>query len=160
MKLDNKYSIYQLTSIVIFTTTLLTTLITNAEDTAFSKGIGPVKELKLEALSLDLATKGKQIFTAKCSACHKMTERYVGPNLGDVFKRRTPEWIANMILNPAEMIKSDPAAMDLFAEYLVPMTFQDLNLDDTKAIIEYFRYYSEKGEIADTKKPTTKKTKK
>lgn len=130
-----------------------------AADGEQSKGIGPIKELKLETLSLELATKGKATFTAKCAACHKMTERYVGPNLGDVFKRRTPEWIANMMLNPAEMIKGDPAAMELFAEFLVPMTFQNVSQDDARSIVEYFRYYSEKGEIADPAKPTEKKNK-
>lgn len=133
-----------------------------AEDSG--KGIGPVKDLKLEAsMNADVALKGKNIFVSKCSACHKMAERYVGPALNDVFKRRKPEWIANMILNPVEMTKSDPAAADLLAEYLTQMTLQNVTEDETKVLIEYFRYYSEKGEIADAAKsaPATKtKTKK
>ena len=49
-----------------------------------SKGVGPIKELKLDAINSDLAAKGKSVFTAKCSACHKIEERYVGPGLKDV----------------------------------------------------------------------------
>lgn len=125
-------------------------------------GIGPIKELKLEDLSLDLAKKGKETFTAKCTACHKMSERYVGPQLSEVFKRRRPEWIMNMILNPSGMLENDSTAKELLGEFLVPMTFQNVSTDDVRGILEYFRYYAEKGEIAEAKaaKPPVKTDKK
>jgi mono/diheme cytochrome c family protein len=82
---------------------------------------------------------GQEIFDTKCSACHKWGERYVGPALAGVTKRREPEWIMNMILNPDEMIKQDEQAKALFAQYLTPMTFQNVSEDEAKAILTYFR---------------------
>ena len=103
-------------------------------------GIGPVKEeMKLAPIDNNLVTKGKQIFDTKCVSCHKFDSRLVGPPLKDVTKRRRPEWIMNQILNPAEMIEKDKISKELFAQYLVPMTFQDITIDDARAILEYFR---------------------
>ncbi|MEO0169795.1 MAG: cytochrome c, partial [candidate division WOR-3 bacterium] len=81
----------------------------------------------------------EEIFKTKCSACHKLDERYVGPALKGVTKRRTPEWIMNMILNPEEMTKNDPIAKKLLEEYLTQMTFQNVSEDEARAILEYFR---------------------
>jgi cytochrome c len=108
-------------------------------DSMTNKGIGPVKELKLEALDATLAAKGKTIFESKCATCHKFEVKYVGPALAGVTKRRTPEWIMNQILNPEKMIKEDPLAKAMFERYLVPMTFQNLTQDDARSILEYFR---------------------
>lgn len=107
-------------------------------------GIGPVKdELKLAPVDNNLVTKGKQIFDTKCISCHKFDSRLVGPPLKDVTKRRRPEWIMNQILNPAEMIEKDKVAKELFTQYMVPMTFQDVTIDDSRAILEYFRAVDE-----------------
>ncbi|MDD2676906.1 MAG: c-type cytochrome [Methylacidiphilaceae bacterium] len=103
------------------------------------KGIGRVREIHLGPIDPALAEKGKVIFTAKCSACHKLEGRYAGPPLGTVTKRRTPEFILNMILNPSEMTQKDPVAQRLLAEYLTPMTPQNLSEDDAKAVLEYLR---------------------
>ena len=103
-------------------------------------GIGPVKEVKLDAaINSDLAAKGKQIFDVKCVACHKIDEKLVGPSLKDVTKRRKPEWIMNMILNPEQMTKENMVAKSLFAQYLVQMTFQNVTQDEARAVLEYFR---------------------
>jgi mono/diheme cytochrome c family protein len=104
-----------------------------------NKGIGPIKEVKLGPLDQALAEKGQGIFEEKCSACHKIEERYVGPALKGVTQRRTPEWIMNMALNPQEMIMEDPIAQELLAEYFTPMAFQNVTEDDVRAILEYFR---------------------
>lgn len=102
-------------------------------------GIGPVKELTLGAIDPKLAAKGKALFASKCSACHKIEERYVGPALRDVTKRRRPEWIMNMALNPIQMTQENETAKALFGEYLVQMTFQNVTKDEVRAILEYFR---------------------
>ena len=102
-------------------------------------GVGPVKEVSLTAVDKNLVTKGETIFTANCSACHKINDRLVGPPLKDVTKRRKPEWIMNMILNPQQMTQENPTAKELFATYLIQMTFQDVSQDDARAILEYFR---------------------
>ncbi|MEO8446299.1 MAG: cytochrome c [bacterium] len=106
------------------------------------KGIGPVKELKLEpTINQDLVAKGKAIFDIKCVACHQIDNKLVGPPLKDVTKRRQPEWIMNQILNPEQMIKENMIAktMAMSGQYPTPMTFQNVTQDDARAILEYFR---------------------
>lgn len=103
-------------------------------------GIGPVKEVKLDPqINQTLAATGKQLFDVKCVACHKIDEKLVGPALKDVTKRRKPEWIMNMILNPEQMTKENPTAKTLLAQHLIQMTFQNVTQDDARAILEYFR---------------------
>jgi cytochrome c551/c552 len=107
-------------------------------------GVGPVKEeIKLTPVDANLYSKGEQIFNTKCVACHKFGSRLVGPPLKDVTKRRRPEWIMNQILNPLEMTQKDKASKELFAQYLIQMTFQDVSQDDARAILEYFRAVDE-----------------
>ena len=102
-------------------------------------GIGPVKEVKLGTIDKNLVEKGKTIFDTKCASCHKFDSKLVGPPLQGVTQRRKPEWIMNMILNPQQMTQENPAAKELFATYLIQMTFQDVSHDDARAILEYFR---------------------
>ncbi|MBP9191649.1 MAG: cytochrome c [Ignavibacteria bacterium] len=106
------------------------------------KGIGPVTEVVLEpTINQDLVAKGKATFDIKCVACHQIDNKLVGPPLKDVTKRRKPEWIMNMILNPEQMIKENQIAKNLSTsgEYPTPMTFQNVTQDDARAILEYFR---------------------
>ena len=103
------------------------------------KGVGPIKSVTLGPIDAAIAAEGQEIFDMKCSVCHKINERYVGPALSGVTKRRKPEWIMNMALNPDQMIKDDPTARQLFTEYLTPMTFQNVTEDDVTKILMYFR---------------------
>ncbi len=107
------------------------------------KGIGPVKEVTLGEIDPALVKKGEKEFVAKCSACHKIKKRFVGPALGGVTERRSPEWIMNMILNPDQMIKENPIAKKLLMEYLAPMANQNLTQDEARSILEYFRTQTE-----------------
>lgn len=108
-------------------------------------GVGPITSLTLEAdLKADLVKQGTDIFAAKCAACHKVGERYVGPDIKGVTERRKPEWIMNMILNPQEMTQKDPVAQELLGEYMTQMTFQNVTQDEARAILEYFRSIDKK----------------
>lgn len=108
--------------------------------TANSFGVGPIQsKIELGPLDNALAQKGEKIFNEKCTACHKIEERYVGPPIKDVTKRRTPEWIMNMILEPIKMTQEDPQAKELLAEYLTQMTNQNISQEEARAILEYFR---------------------
>ena len=79
-------------------------------------------------------------FKTKCSSCHKTTKRFIGPNPTGILKRRSPEWVMNMIMNPAEMVKDDPIARQLFIKFNgSPMANQNLTKDETRAVLEYFR---------------------
>lgn len=114
------------------------------EDSRDVKGVGKFTEVTLSDLDPAKAKKGEEVFTQNCSACHKMDKRFVGPALGGVTKRRSPEWILNMISNPELMVKEDPIAQALLKEYLAPMANQ--NIDDANAmlILEYFRSFDSK----------------
>ena len=103
------------------------------------KGIGPISSITLGEIDEAMAAEGKEVFTSKCSACHKMSKRFVGPALAGVTERRTPEWIMNMILNPEEMVAENPEAKKLLAEYLSPMANQSLTEKEARLILEYFR---------------------
>jgi mono/diheme cytochrome c family protein len=112
--------------------------------TAFEQehGIGPVKEEMELPSSIDkqLAKEGEAIFETKCSACHKLDERYVGPAQRDLLDRRSPEYIMNMMLNPDEMIKNHPEAEEMLSEFMTPMPNQNLSREDARSVLEYFRY--------------------
>lgn len=114
------------------------------EEASSDKGIGPITEVKLGPIDQNLVKRGKEIFDSKCASCHKLEEKYVGPPLKGVTKRRKPEWIMNMILNPSEMEQKDPVAKQLLSEYLTQMTFQNVSQDDARAILEYLRSVDEK----------------
>jgi mono/diheme cytochrome c family protein len=102
------------------------------------RGIGPVDHVDISKLDAARALKGSEIFTAKCSACHKIDERYIGPALIGVTKRRTPEWICNQILNPENMIQQDPTAKALLAQYIAPMANQHLTLEEAESVLAFF----------------------
>lgn len=108
-------------------------------DPMSNKGIGPVATLEIAALDAKVAEEGEKIFKEKCSACHKVEEKYVGPALKGVTTRRSPEWIMNMILNPTEMTEKDPIAKDLLAQFLSPMANQNLKQEEARKVLEYFR---------------------
>ena len=109
-------------------------------------GIGPITTVSLAEVDASLAETGEQIFTTKCSACHKFDTRYVGPPLGDVLSKRTPAYVMNMMLNPQEMVEKHPEARKLLAEYMTPMPSQNLTEDDARALLEYIRVQQESGQ--------------
>ncbi len=105
-----------------------------------NKGIGPVIDLELGPLDESLAEEGKAIYDKLCMACHKPTEKFIGPAPLGIMARRSPEWIMNMILNPEQMVKEDPIAQQLLVEYnMAPMANQGLTEDQARKIVEYFR---------------------
>ena len=83
-----------------------------------NKGIGPIKNLDFPAdIDTDMAARGQEKFNAICVACHMAEQRMIGPAMKGVYERRSPEWVMNMMLNPNEMLKSDPIAKALLKEY-------------------------------------------
>jgi mono/diheme cytochrome c family protein len=104
-------------------------------------GIGPITAPVEVGATPDheMAEEGKEVFQQKCGACHKMGEKYVGPALGEVTKRRTPAYIMNMILNPQEMVERHPVAKQLLAEHMTFMPNQGLTKDEAREVVEYLR---------------------
>jgi len=59
--------------------------------------------------------------------------------MSGVTKRRSPEWVMNMMLNPEQMLAENPTAMALLKEYSAPMANQNLTNDDARAVLEFLR---------------------
>ena len=106
-----------------------------------NKGIGPIKSVTLAAdVDQAMAAKGAEVYKSKCTACHKIGKKFIGPAPDGIFERRSPEWIMNMILNPDEMVQKDPDAKALLIEYNgSPMANQNLTEEEARNVLEYFR---------------------
>lgn len=102
------------------------------------KGVGPVRSVELGARpDPALSARGERLFRSRCVACHLMEGRSVGPSLGDVVGRRAPEYVMNMILNPAGMVARHPEARALKERFVTPMPDQGLSRDEARAVLEY-----------------------
>ena len=106
-----------------------------------NKGVGPIKSLELpETIDQTMVTAGQELFKVKCTACHKPDKKFIGPAPTGVLKRRSPEWVMNMILDPEGMVKNDPIAKQLLIDYNgSPMANQSLTEEEARSILEYFR---------------------
>lgn len=105
-----------------------------------NKGVGPVSSVVLGNLDSEMAAEGKAIYEAMCLACHKLDQKFIGPAPTGIMKRRSPEWIMNMILNPENMVKQDSVAKRLLMESnLAPMANQNLTYEQARKILEFFR---------------------
>ncbi len=116
-------------------------MVADEVDPLENKGIGPISEVSLGA-SVDeaMAAKGEDVYNKMCTACHKATEKFIGPAPKGILERRSPEWVMNMILNPEQMVKEDPIAKKLLMEYNgSPMANQNLTQEEARAVLEYFR---------------------
>ena len=108
-------------------------------DPMTDKGVGVVKSITLGDIDDAMVAKGEEVYKAKCTACHKISKRFVGPGLKGVTERRTPEWIMNMILDPEKMVIENATAKALLAEYSAPMANQNVTEEEARAILEYLR---------------------
>ena len=106
-----------------------------------NKGVGPIQDVMLaEEIDLDRAKEGEVLFNQYCVICHKVNDKFIGPAMKGVLDRRSPEWVMNMILEPAKMLKEDPLAKDLFMEFNgSPMSDMGLSEAQARAVLEYFR---------------------
>src|ERR1700712_103323 len=89
------------------------------------------------------AAKGEALFKAKCTACHKLDQRVIGPALGPQLESETDDayltkWIQN---NQALIAAKNPKAVKIYNEYnQAAMTvFGDLSDGDVANIISYVR---------------------
>ncbi|MCD8742351.1 c-type cytochrome [Mucilaginibacter roseus] len=87
--------------------------------------------------------KGETIFKAKCTACHKIESKLVGPALGPQITSETDDaylikWIQN---SQALVAAKNPKAVKIYNEYnQIPMTaFPELSDADVTDIIAYAR---------------------
>lgn len=106
-----------------------------------NKGVGRIKNVTLAAtIDQVMVERGQAIFETNCSACHKIEKRFIGPSPKGIMKRRSPEWIMNMILDPQLMVEQDRCAKDLLVEFNgAAMANQNMTEEQARDILEYFR---------------------
>jgi len=103
-------------------------------------GVGPVKSLELPAeIDQAMADAGQVVYEAKCTACHKIEKKFIGPSPKGILDRRTPAWVMNMILDPEGMVATDPIARGLLMKFSAPMANQSLTEEEARSVVEYFR---------------------
>lgn len=86
---------------------------------------------------------GEEVFTNRCTACHKVSNNdLVGPGLAHVNKRRDQEWLVSFIRNSQKMIKGgDEVAKKLFNEYnqtIMPAN-KDLSDEEIVNVLNYIK---------------------
>jgi cytochrome c551/c552 len=103
-------------------------------------GIGPVKKLVLGPIDKKMVEEGKTLYNAQCIVCHDMDQRKIGPAMKNITKQRTPEYLMNLLLNSAQMLKEDPTMKALLKEYNnMPMPDPGFNQAKARAVVEYLR---------------------
>ncbi|MCU7551924.1 cytochrome c [Chitinophagaceae bacterium LB-8] len=121
-------------------TTVDVTKLTQSENEVHGTKIEPGEIQLTTPLNPDMVSGGKGIYEMKCQSCHRLNEeRLVGPGWKGVTKRRTPDWIMNMITNVDMMLESDPEAQKLLELCLVRMPNQNLTKEDARKVLEYMR---------------------
>ncbi|MCC6350576.1 MAG: cytochrome c [Candidatus Eisenbacteria bacterium] len=92
------------------------------------------------------AAAGEKLFSTKgCTACHAWGRKLTGPDLKDVTKQRTATWMENQILHPDVMVKTDPIARALFAQFALQMPKQGLTETEAKQVVEYLKKRDKDG---------------
>ena len=87
-----------------------------------------------------LARAGGRLFDRGCAACHTVGGgRLSGPDLAGLLERREPAWIRGMVLSPDSMLRADPVARALLAEYRLPMPASNLSARELRAVVEHVR---------------------
>ncbi|GGC40695.1 hypothetical protein GCM10011386_35970 [Parapedobacter defluvii] len=104
-----------------------------------NKGIGPITSFTQPAFDQAVADEGNKLFIVRCTMCHEYGEDKLGPALKGITKKRTPEWILNLMLNTEEMFEKDPDALALKDKYESMMISVGLNEQEAKSILEYLR---------------------
>lgn len=106
-------------------------------------GIGPVTELieLSDEPDIVLAERGAELFNAYCMMCHGPEMSRLAPDLDHLLERFSAEYVMNMILNPTGMTRRHPTRRNPAQGYLTSMPYQQLQTEDARALVEYFRIH-------------------
>lgn len=140
-KKKEKFSYQKKTETVQTTTLKVEKILASKKIDLTNKGVGPISSVTLGTeIDKKMATHGAEVFKKMCTACHRVNKKFIGPAPTGILKRRSPEWVMNMILDPEGMVKNDPLAKELLIEFNgSPMANQNLTKEEARAVLEYFR---------------------
>ncbi len=83
---------------------------------------------------------GEKLFKAKCTVCHKLNKKLIGPALVGATERNSMEWLMRFTRDSQSMIEAgDPYAVALYEEYnrtQMP-SFPDLTDEEIMQIYGY-----------------------
>ena len=98
------------------------------------------------------AAKGEALFKSKCTTCHKLDQRLIGPALGPQLQSETDDkWLTKWIQNNQALISAkDPKALKIYNEFnqSAMTVFADLSDGDVSNIIAYVRTEYKKEQAA------------
>ncbi|MFM6975663.1 MAG: cytochrome c3 family protein [Sphingobacteriaceae bacterium] len=103
--------------------------------------------LSLNVANAQTAAEGAALFKQKCTSCHALNQKMVGPALKGVHDRHDEAWLLKWIKNSQAMVAAgDPAALKIYNEYnKVAMTaFPELSDDDIKGVLAYIKEEGDK----------------
>ncbi len=86
------------------------------------------------------AEDGKAIFDKNCKACHKIGGgKLVGPDLANITKKRSVDWLTKFIMSSSNMIASgDKDAVKVFEEFgKMPMPSHTFSPPELDALLNY-----------------------
>ncbi|MFN8625037.1 MAG: cytochrome c [Candidatus Binatia bacterium] len=97
--------------------------------------------IRADAALTQLAEEGESIFRDQCAACHTIGggDQPMGPDLEGVTERRSPEWLAEFVRDPAGKISAgDPVALELTERFQgIAMPTLELTDAQLKAVLTY-----------------------
>ena len=85
---------------------------------------------------------GEKIFKSKCTTCHAIDRKVVGPALKGVTEKQSEEWLIKWVKNSQALIATgDKDAVAIFNEYnkSVMTAFTDLSDDQIKSVLAYIK---------------------
>jgi len=83
---------------------------------------------------------GEKIFKSRCTSCHAIDRKVVGPALKGITESKDEAWLIKWVKNSQVLVKAgDPDAVAIFKEYngLVMTAFTDLSDDQIKSVLSY-----------------------
>ena len=106
--------------------------------------------LSLTTASGAVAATGEELFIKRCAGCHMIgAGQLVGPDLKDVAKRRSEEWLLRFMKSPKAMFESgDAEAVALIKAYDVLMPDQILSEVEARDVLAFIAARSAPAQAA------------
>ncbi len=104
------------------------------------EGIG-IQQLDLAPINDSVMKLGANLFNEKCSMCHTMEYKNIGPDVSDLLAYRKKEWLVNFLLNKDEMILRDSLTQINIQKYDTICGANISKREEAMQLLEYFRIY-------------------